>query len=51
MRVRVPGRLEPNRIFEVVLATVQGAPTDESVVAGALVLLEEPAELGLLLLG
>lgn len=51
MRVQVPAVLEPKGIFEVVLATEKGAPTDESVVAGPLVLLEDPAELGLQLLG
>jgi hypothetical protein len=43
--------LEPKGIFEIVLATEEGAPTGESVVAGPLVLLEQPAELGVLLLG
>lgn len=51
MCVQVPAALEPKGIFEVVLATEEGAPTDDSVVAGPLVLLEDPAELGLLLLG
>lgn len=51
MTVIVPAELEPKGIFLVVLATEEGAPTDESVVAGPLVLLEDPAELGLLLLG
>lgn len=51
MRVEVPVSLEPKGIFEVVLATEEGAPTEGSVVAGPLVLLEDPAELGLLLLG
>lgn len=48
MRVEVPASLEPKGIFEVVLATQKGAPTKESVIAGPLVLLEDPAELGLL---
>lgn len=51
MRVEIPAVLEPKGIFEIVLATEEGAPTDESVVAGPLVLLEQPAELGVLLLG
>lgn len=51
MHVKIPAVLEPKGIFEVVLATEKGAPTDESVIAGPLVLLEDPAELGLLLLG
>jgi hypothetical protein len=51
MRVQISAALEPKGIFEVVLATEKGAPTDECVVAGPLVLIENPAELGLLLLG
>jgi hypothetical protein len=51
MSVQIPTALEPEGIFEVFLATEKGAPTDESVVAGPLVLLEDPAKLGLLLLG
>lgn len=51
MRVQVPPLLEPKGIFEVVLATEEGAPTEDSVVAGPLVLLEDPAELGLLVVG
>lgn len=51
MRVQVPPSLEPKGIFEVVLATEEGAPTEDSVVAGPLVLLEDPAELGLLVVG
>jgi hypothetical protein len=50
MCVQVPASLEPKGIFEVVLATEEGAPTEDSVVAGPLVLLEDPAELGLLVL-
>jgi hypothetical protein len=51
MRVEVPATLEAKGIFEVVLATEKGAPSEDSVVAGPLVLLVDPAELGLLLLG
>jgi hypothetical protein len=51
MRVEVPANLEARGIFEVVLATEKGAPREESVVAGPLVLLEDPAELGVLVLG
>jgi hypothetical protein len=51
MRVEVPAKLEARGIFEVVLATKEGAPSEESVVAGPLVLLEDPAELGVLVLG
>lgn len=51
MRVQVPTALEPKGIFEVALATEKGALTDESVVAGPLVLLEDPADSRLLLLG
>lgn len=51
MRVQVPACLEPKGIFGVVPPTTEGAPTEESVVAGPLVMLEDPAELGLLLLG
>jgi hypothetical protein len=50
-RSEIPVALEPKGIFEVVLVTEKGALTDENVVAGPLVLLEDPAELGLLLLG
>lgn len=46
MRVTVPVALEAKGIFMVVLATEKGAPSEESVVAGPLVLLEDPAELG-----
>jgi hypothetical protein len=51
MRVEIPAALEPKGIFEVVLAKEKGAPTNESVIAGPLVLLEQPANLGVLLLG
>jgi hypothetical protein len=51
MRVEVPVELEARGIFEVVLATEEGAPSEGSVVAGPLVLLVDPAELGVLLLG
>lgn len=51
MHITVPEQLEAKGIFEVVLATEEGAPTEESVVAGPLVLLQDPAELGLELLG
>ena len=50
-RVTVPANLEAKGIFEVVLADEEGAPRAESVVAGPLVLLEDPAGLGLSLLG
>ena len=50
-RVTVPANLEARGIFEVVLADEEGAPRAESVVAGPLVLLEDPAGLGLSLLG
>lgn len=46
MHVTVSERLEAKGIFEVVLATEEGAQTEESVVAGPLVLLMEPVELG-----
>lgn len=51
MHVTVPEQLEAKGIVEVFLATEEGAPTEGSVVAGPLVLLQEPVELGLELLG
>ena len=51
MRVTVPPNLEAKGVFEVVLASERGAPNKKSVVAGPLVLLQEPAALGLKLLG
>jgi hypothetical protein len=45
-----PPDLEARGVFEVVLADEGGAPRAESVVAGPLVLLEDPAGLGLALL-
>jgi hypothetical protein len=49
-RVTVPADLEARGVFEVVLADEEEAPRAESVVAGPLVLLEDPVGLGLLLL-
>jgi len=43
MRVQVPTAPKPKGIIEVVLATEEEAPTDESVVAGPLVLHESLA--------
>jgi hypothetical protein len=50
-RVTVPANLEARGVSEVVLADEEGAPRAESVVAGPLVLLEDPVGLGLALLG
>lgn len=49
--VTVPANLEAKGVFELVLASEQGAPSADSVVAGPLVMLEDPAALGLSLLG
>ncbi|KAF2156338.1 hypothetical protein K461DRAFT_310818 [Myriangium duriaei CBS 260.36] len=46
----IPAALEPKGIFALVIATVMGAPTAESVVAGPLILLEDPQSLGLMIL-
>jgi hypothetical protein len=42
MSTKIPATLEPRGIYEVVLATREGAPTEDSVVAGPLLLLELP---------
>lgn len=51
MSTTIPPQLEPKGIYSVVIADEEGAPTKDSVVAGPLILLEEPEQVGLSLIG